>query len=75
MRTLAIMNSERYLPKERGICLKSEVTRLLSAINRGDRKLLRDQEPILCAYLAGSGTYCLNKRIELCENACVCSLL
>ena len=36
-----LLNSERYLPKERG-------TLSVICINGGDRNLLRDQEPIVC---------------------------
>ena len=36
-----LSNSERYLPKERR-------TFSVICVNSGDRKLLRDQEPIVC---------------------------
>ena len=38
---LAIINSERYLHKERGY-------ETVICINNGDRNLLRDQDPIVC---------------------------
>ena len=36
-----LSNSEHYLPKERG-------TLSVICVNSGDRKLLRDPEPIVC---------------------------
>ena len=56
-----LLNSERYLPKERG-------TLSVICVNSGDRNLLRDQEPIVCLNSNVRNLY-VHKRIALCESA------